>query len=311
MNRGRRAKAGGGLIPRRGKSAMRTEREMMDLILGFAKQDERVRIVTMEGSRLNKNAPVDKFQDYDLSFIVTDVESYTGDDRWLDVFGRRIIMQKPNAMTLFPPQPGSCPCYLMLYEDGNRIDLTLRPLEELDRYFSAADSLTAVLLDKDGRCPPLGEPSDRSYHVRKPGVEFIEDCCNEFWWLSTYVAKGLRRHELLYALYHLQLMRGQLLNMVSWKVGRETGYGVSVGKSCKYLKNYVSPDLWERITASYRAFDAASARRALLDCCGLFREVSAEVSAALGYPLPPYGEKVGAYLERTLSGPGLDGEVSV
>jgi aminoglycoside 6-adenylyltransferase len=41
---------------------MRTEKEMMDIILNFAKNDERVRVVTMEGSKLNKNAPKDIFQ---------------------------------------------------------------------------------------------------------------------------------------------------------------------------------------------------------------------------------------------------------
>jgi aminoglycoside 6-adenylyltransferase len=276
---------------------MRREKEMMDLILGFAKSDERVRAVTMEGSRLNRNAPVDRFQDYDISFIAADIESYKKNDDWLDAFGRRIIMQKPQSMTMFPPEPGNWHTYLMLYEDGNRIDLTLRPLEELDDYFKAADSLTQVLLDKDGRCPKLGGPSDRDYHVKKPSAAFIDDCCNEFWWLSTYAAKGLCRNELLYALHHLDLMRGQLLTMVSWKAGYETAYGVSVGKSCKYLERYTAPELWERIKASYHAFDGESARRALRNCCNLFREVSNEVSAGLGCPLPPYGEKVEAYLE--------------
>jgi aminoglycoside 6-adenylyltransferase len=48
---------------------MRSEQEMMDTILNFANNDERVRVVTMEGSRMNKNAPRDTFQDYDMSFF--------------------------------------------------------------------------------------------------------------------------------------------------------------------------------------------------------------------------------------------------
>ena len=45
---------------------MRTEREMMDLILSTAKEDERIRAVCLEGSRVNPNAPRDIFQDYDV-----------------------------------------------------------------------------------------------------------------------------------------------------------------------------------------------------------------------------------------------------
>jgi hypothetical protein len=37
---------------------MRTEQEMMDLILSVAKADERIRAVSMEGSRANLRIPV-------------------------------------------------------------------------------------------------------------------------------------------------------------------------------------------------------------------------------------------------------------
>jgi len=52
---------------------MRSEREMCDLLLNFANNDERVRAVGMEGSRTNANVPKDEYQDYDISFIVTDM----------------------------------------------------------------------------------------------------------------------------------------------------------------------------------------------------------------------------------------------
>lgn len=58
----------------------------------------------------------------------------------------------------------------------------------------------------------------------------FDDCCNEFWWLSTYVAKGLARGELPYAIAHLDLMRKQLMTMLSWQVGLEKGFTFSIGK---------------------------------------------------------------------------------
>ncbi|MDR2102175.1 MAG: aminoglycoside 6-adenylyltransferase [Treponema sp.] len=277
---------------------MRSDEEMMDMILSFARNDERVRVVTMEGSRLNKNAPRDTFQDYDISYIVGDLGSFKKNDDWLDVFGKRIIMQKPEAMAMFPPTLGNWFSYLMLYEDGNRIDLKLIPINELDLYFTKCDSLTKVLLDKDHRCPELPEPSDIDYHVKKPSPEFVDDCSNEFWWLAAYVVKGLCRDEPLYAIYHLQLMQKQLLCMISWKTGMETGYSVSVGKSYKYLQKYLSGELWERILATYQVNSPALLGQALKTCCKLFQEISGEVSAGLGYPRPGYGEKVLAYLER-------------
>ncbi len=51
---------------------MRSEKQVYDIILTYAKADERVRMVTLEGSRTNTNIPPDDFQDYDITFFVTD-----------------------------------------------------------------------------------------------------------------------------------------------------------------------------------------------------------------------------------------------
>ena len=79
---------------------MRSEKQVYDTILTYAKADERVRMVTLEGSRTNTNIPPDDFQDYDITFFVTDMQSFIADDEWLDVFGERLIMQKPEDIAL-------------------------------------------------------------------------------------------------------------------------------------------------------------------------------------------------------------------
>ncbi len=124
---------------------MRTEQGMFSLILDFAQSDERIRLVGMEGSRTNVNIPKDSFQDYDISFLATDMESFKQDDKWLDIFGERIIMQKPEDMELFPLELGNWFSYLMLFRDGTKIDLTLIPLEELDLFMEVRQMLWRLL----------------------------------------------------------------------------------------------------------------------------------------------------------------------
>lgn len=70
---------------------MRSEQQMYDIILGYAESEEQVRLVTLEGSRTNRNILPDEFQDYDITFFVTDMDSFTADDAWLDVFGKRLL----------------------------------------------------------------------------------------------------------------------------------------------------------------------------------------------------------------------------
>lgn len=231
---------------------MRSEQEMMNLILSIAKKDDRIRMVTLEGSRTNKNIPKDLFQDYDVTFFVTEMDTFKTSDEWLSVFGRQIFIQKPEDMELFPPEWGNWFSYLMLFEDGNRIDLTLIPLLEKDDYFSKSDGLVKVLLDKDEVTNPNITPSDRKYWVKKPSEREFDDCCNEFWWVSTYVVKGLCRKEILFAIDHLnQIVRYELLRMITWKVGIDTDFKLSVGKNHKFLKRYVSDELWKTLMTTY------------------------------------------------------------
>ena len=58
-------------------------------------------------------------------------------------------MQKPEDMELFPAELGNWFSYIMYFNDGIKIDLTLIPLNEIDQYLSDADGLVEILIDKD------------------------------------------------------------------------------------------------------------------------------------------------------------------
>ena len=276
---------------------MRCEKEMFDLFLSFAQNDERIRLVGMEGSRTNINVPKDKFQDYDISFIVTDVCSFTGSDDWLDVFGKRIIMQKPEAMSLFAPESDWF-SYLMIFDDGIKIDLSIIPVNLLEKYLQS-DKLLRILLDKDRRVPNPPSPTDEDYWIYKPSGAFFDDCCNEFWFVSTYVAKGLLRDELLFAAYHMErIMRVQLFNMLSWKIGADRGYGFSIGKCNKYIKQYLTENEWALLIKTYRLDSIEGCWAALKAAHELFRQASRYVSDKFDYAYPDYDDRITAYINK-------------
>lgn len=273
---------------------MRTEQDMMKMLFDIAKQDERIRIMTLEGSRTNINIPKDEFQDYDVTFFVSDVEAFTANDHWLGQFGTIIMMQKPEDMELFPPAEKGY-SYLMLFDDYNKIDLTLLPLSELDHYLDG-DKLIKVLMDKDSRIQRDVVPSDIDYHVKKPTMREYDDCCNEFWNVTPYVVKGLCRKEILFAIDHLnQILRYELLRMISWKVGIETGFSLSVGKNFKFMDQYISEELWNRLLSTYRMDSYEAVWGSLFACHELFREAAKEVAKRLGYDYPGYDENVTRY----------------
>ena len=82
----------------------RTEREMFDLIIQTAKDDERIRGVIMLGSRADVHAPRDIYQDYDIVYFVNDVAPFWNNTAWLEEkFGRISLLQTPKIMKLIPP----------------------------------------------------------------------------------------------------------------------------------------------------------------------------------------------------------------
>lgn len=207
---------------------MRTETEMLNRILQIAKTIQ-VEAIAMSGSRTDTKAPKDEFQDYDVVYIVDDLDNLTRDISWLDQFGKRIIEQE---VTL-----GHRRLYLMLFEDGNRIDLTLCPQEHMQEWVDSEAGFT-VLEDKKGLFESYS-PNPQCYWTNPASPIDFEKACNEFWWVSAYVVKGIYRKQIIYATDHLYgICQPELLKVLAWQVASDKGT-VDIGKNYKYLFNYL------------------------------------------------------------------------
>ena len=154
---------------------MRDEKQMMDMILSAAQADPRIRAVLLCGSRANPNAPRDIFQDYDIVYLVREMESFYQDGCYVDRFGPRIMLQMPESMRE-PIGDGRLTC-LALLADGNRLDLQIVPLARWEQMLGR-DSQTILLLDKDGCLPAFPPSSDEDYLPTPPDGKDYFSCCN-------------------------------------------------------------------------------------------------------------------------------------
>lgn len=264
---------------------MRSEQEMLDLIIGTARDDDRIRAVIMNGSRANPSAPRDRFQDFDIVYAVTDVAPFWHNLAWIDRFGERMIVQLPEDMQDPPPSRDGGFVYLVQFMDGNRIDLGIYPIDQAR--VRAQDSLSMLLLDKDGVIGPLPPPSERDYLPRPPSAKAFADCCNEFWWVCPYVAKGLWRGEFLYARYMLdEVVRAELMKMLTWYIGVQTGFSANPGKFGKYFQRYLTPAQWALLLQTFADGSDAQTWDALAAMGRLFREAALQVAAHFGFDYP-------------------------
>ena len=262
---------------------MRTEQEMYETILDIARKDDRVKAVYMNGSRTNPNASRDIFQDYDIVYVVDETASFIEDKKWIQKFGDIMYMQYPDESPDYPNDKNNHYGWLMQFCDGNRVDLTVQTLSYAREHI-ADDKLCRVLLDKDNVLPAIEESTDRERYVKRPTQEQFLSCCNEFWWCSNNIAKGLWREEITYAQDMTNfVVRKQLEKMLSWKIGVKEDFGVSIGKSAKYMNRYLEKETYQRYLMTYFAADVEEAWKAVSVMCKLFDQTAKEVAAALNY----------------------------
>lgn len=251
---------------------MRIETEMLDLILQTAKTLQ-VKAIAMSGSRTNQKVQTDEFQDYDVVYIVDDLDNLTSDLSWLDQFGKRLIEQHV--------QLDHRRLYLMLFEDGNRIDLTLCPNEHIQEWVDSEAGFT-VLEDKKGLFESYS-PSPKRFWVHPATETDFKNSCNEFWWVSSYVVKGICRNQLIYAIDHLYgICQQEFLKILAWQVASDRGK-VDVGKNYKHLFNYLPAEQKKEFSDLLDFSSIDKITQSLLTTMQLFHREAQRLAQKLGF----------------------------
>ncbi|EKA01102.1 MULTISPECIES: aminoglycoside 6-adenylyltransferase [unclassified Streptococcus] len=270
---------------------MRIETDMLDLILQTAKA-LKVNAVAISGSRTNPNAPKDEFQDYDVVYIVENLDALAADLSWLERLGKRMIEQH-NVL-------GNRRLYLMLFEDGNRIDLTLCPKDHIQEWVDSEADYT-VLKDEKGLFDSHTTNSQRYWTSPASAIEF-EKACNEFWWVSAYVVKGICRKQAIYATDHLYgICQQELLKVLAWQVASDRGT-VDVGKNYKYLFSYLPAEKEKEFSNLLDFSSSDKITQSLFATMDLFHREAQFLAQKMGFNYDKeVAEKMIQYAEERLS----------
>ncbi|MFP4287025.1 MAG: aminoglycoside 6-adenylyltransferase [Candidatus Izemoplasmataceae bacterium] len=255
--------------------------ETIDKILKLAKDDDAIRAVMLNGSRANKEALKDPFQDYDIVYYVKNDISLRYKD-FSKLFDEILIMQTLDDMVFDPYTDEDSMVYLMQFKNGKRIDLTIRKIKNLLSDYHE-DSLSVILLDKDNHIKSVFEPSLKTYYIKKPDQVLFASCINEFYWVSLYVSKGVLRNQLTYAIDHLNIIRKCLKGMIDWDIAYDYNYEISLGKNNSLYPIYLSASDFYQYTLTYPNFNAKAIIESLFNMIELFHKKALSVSEKLNY----------------------------
>jgi len=268
----------------------RSQEQMLRLISQTG-QTLQVEAVALSGSRTDTKAPKDEFQDYDVVYVVDDIDNLTSDLSWLDQFGKRIIEQEVAL--------GHRHLYLMLFEDGNRIDLTLCPKDYINEWVDSEAGFT-VLVDEKGLFESYSPSPERFWTSPASETDF-EKACNEFWWVSAYVVKGICRKQVIYATDHLYgICQQELLKVLAWQVVSDRGK-VDIGKNYKYLYNYLPAEKEKEFSALLDFSSLDKITQSLFATMELFHQESQSFAQKMGFKYEKeVTEKMMRYAEENL-----------
>jgi len=260
---------------------MRNEKEILDLLLKAAQEDDLIRAVQLAGSRANPAVQADRYRDYDVTYFVTDIKPFHNRPDWvIEKLGRPLIMQMPEAMR-YPHGDGNFN-YLIIFPDGVRIDLSF----VFTKYIDNGEPVV-TLLDKDNNSGFISGPpcrTDKIWHIKPPSQLFYYSCCNNFWWCLNNTAKGIARDELPYVMDMLEtVIRQELNDMINWHIGIRHGFSLSAGKSGKYFKKYLDAGLYERYAKTYSSADYKNIRESIYVMAGLFHDLALTVADHFGF----------------------------
>ncbi|MCL1882877.1 MAG: aminoglycoside 6-adenylyltransferase [Defluviitaleaceae bacterium] len=260
---------------------MRTEQEMIDLILSVANSDERIRGVMLAGSRADSSIVKDQYQDYDIGFAVTDMKPFFNNPTWVEEqFGKPLIMQMPE--TLRGAEGDGNFFYLMIFPDGVRIDLSFI----FDEVYIDDGEPVIVLLDKDngnGFFPPI-TIDEKYWSIKPPTALDYRSNCSNFWWCLNNVAKGIMRDELSYVMKMLHdCVRSNLHEMINWHIGIKHDFDVSTGKDGKYFKEFLTPELYAQYVESYPDGNYENIWKAVDVMCEMFPPLALSVAEHFGF----------------------------
>ena len=269
---------------------MRAETEMLDLILQTAKTLQ-VKAVAMSGSRTDPKALKDEFQDYDVVYVVDDLDNLTSDLSWLEQFGKCLIEQH----VLLDHRR----LYLMLFEDGNRIDLTLCPKEHMKEWVDSESKF--IVLEDEKSLFESYSPSPKRFWIHPATETDFKNSCNEFWWVSAYVVKGICRNQIIYAIDHLYgICQQEFLKILAWQVASARGK-VDIGKNYKYLFQYLPAEKKKEFSNLLDFSSSDKITQSLFATMELFHQEAQRLAQKLGFDYDKeVAEKMIEYAEERM-----------
>lgn len=280
-----------------------TEAQVLTELIAWAEAKPEIRTVLLTSSRARPSGSVDLFSDYDIVLAVTEGFPTGWDSAWLYEYGEPMVRWGDEGEELGVPTVFRS----VIYQNKVKIDYTLWPLELLQRITDSPalppelDAGYRVLLDKDDATATWPGFTCQAFIPSPPTQEEYTALVEEFWWVTTYIAKSFRRAEVVFARWVLtgDLRDGALRRMLEWHLEPTYEWTVRPGVHGRELEELLPPDTWSELSRTYIEANIISDWVAFWRTIELFRRVAKDVATVQNLIYPQaVDDQVTAFLQE-------------
>ena len=281
---------------------MRDKQVVLKNVIAFAEAHNDVNALIITSSTVNPYVETDVFSDLDIVIVTDAFQKFCDKKEWRAEFGDILVSFSDNLKL----EGIKTYTRLVLYQDYNRIDFNIWPLELIEKladYDKLPDYLDIgyeVLYDKNGIIEKLQNPTYQAFKTKIPSEEKFRKTVNDFWWDITYIPKYLWRDQFYFMKYMDYFIKFNLLQpMVEWLIGVENNWDVNPGKCGSDFQKYLKEEDWNKLKTTFSGHYKEENWQALFKMMDFFQKAAKKVGKNLNYKYPQQlAEDVTEYINK-------------
>ncbi|MBN2876461.1 MAG: aminoglycoside 6-adenylyltransferase [Bacilli bacterium] len=266
---------------------MRDLNRELQRILQFAKENDNIRALVLQGSFVNDNVLKDDFSDLDPLFYVRDTSQFITKNDWKQYFGKPMSEFSDEGVVR-----DGLKWYtrLTIFDDGFKIDFGFQSVE-LAKYANDMQ-LYRIYLDKDDILPKPEVTDERKFYVIRPTEEQFLARINAFFYDSSYVVKALARNEMYFVKYMESVIRDDKIKiLLDWYIGLDYDFKVNTGIMGRYFRRYLDDEIWNMMLRTYSNGERTKSAEGLMAMFDLVHKLGIKIAEKLDFEYPQRHEK--------------------
>ncbi len=260
---------------------MRNLDHELEKLIEYAKRNENIRGLVLQGSYVNPVDRIDEFSDLDPLFYVKDLQEFTETDEWKKNFGFPISYFH-DEWEMKDNQKGYT--RLTLYSDGFKMDFGFQSIDSAK--YANDMQFYKVYVDKDNLIPAPEVEDESKFYVNKPTNEEFQYVLRDFFFDTSYVVKTIYRNEITFNQYMMGILHKKINDLLKWYVGCKHDFKVNVGSENRYITNYLSKEEIQMLKDTYSSSEPEEVYRALIASFDLVRHLGTYIAGRLNYIYP-------------------------